>query len=125
MSSLKERIHQLEQDLKATPMRISVFRDLPFAILRYDPAEEWTLRSEQRLLATRLQAAGREVVSSSPRLRAAYAPRYCARELGAGASCGRARASSFLGHRPQLVERPTGALQTDADVNVDRGPARD
>ena len=65
MSSLKERIDQLEQDLKATPMRISVFRDLPFAILRYDPAEEWTLRSEQRLLATRLQMARREVVTIS------------------------------------------------------------
>ena len=61
MLSLNERIQQLEHDLRATPMRISVFRDLPFAILRYEPADEWTLRRELRLLATRLRAAGREV----------------------------------------------------------------
>lgn len=65
MSSLKEHIDQLESDLTASPMRISVFRDLPFAILRYDPAEEWKLRHEARLLATRLATAGREVVTVS------------------------------------------------------------
>jgi hypothetical protein len=63
--SLKEHIEQLEHDLKANPMRISVFRDLPFAILRYDPAEEWKLRHEARLLAARLAAVGREVVTIS------------------------------------------------------------
>nr|WP_254151186.1 BREX protein BrxB domain-containing protein [Candidatus Chloroploca mongolica] len=46
-------------------MRISVFRDLPFAILRYDPADEWKLRHEARLLASRLAASGREVVPVS------------------------------------------------------------
>jgi hypothetical protein len=61
MSSLKERIELLENDLKAVPQRISVYHDLPFAILRYDPEEEWTLRREVRLLATRLEEAGREV----------------------------------------------------------------
>jgi hypothetical protein len=61
MSSLKERIEQLESDLKAVPSRISVYHDLPFAILRYDPAEEWTLRREVRLLATRLEATGKDV----------------------------------------------------------------
>ena len=44
MSSLKERIELLENDLKAVPPRISVYHDLPFAILRYDPTEEWDLR---------------------------------------------------------------------------------
>ncbi len=39
MSSLKERIELLENDLKAVPSRISVYHDLPFAILRYDPDE--------------------------------------------------------------------------------------
>jgi hypothetical protein len=61
MSSLKERIDLLEDDLRAVPQRISVYHDLPFAILRYDPEEEWALRREVRLLATRLEEAGREV----------------------------------------------------------------
>ncbi len=61
MSSLKERIELLEGDLKAVPQRISVYHDLPFAILRYDTHDEWSLRREVRLLATRLQEAGREV----------------------------------------------------------------
>src|SRR5712671_4311781 len=61
MSSLKERIELLESDLKAVPPRISVYHDLPFAILRYDPSEEWELRREIKLLATRLEATGKEV----------------------------------------------------------------
>ncbi len=61
MSSLKERIELLENDMKAKPPRISVYHDLPFAILRYDPAEEWELRREVRLLATRLEGIGKEV----------------------------------------------------------------
>ncbi len=61
MSSLKERIDLLESDLKAVPARISVYHDLPFAILRYNPTEEWELRREIKLLATRLEAAGKEV----------------------------------------------------------------
>jgi hypothetical protein len=61
MSSLKERIELLENDLKAVPPRISVYHDLPFAILRYDPTEEWALRREVKLLATRLEATGKEV----------------------------------------------------------------
>lgn len=65
MSLLKEQIEQLEHDLKAQPMRVSVFRDLPFAILRYDPADEWRLRHETNLLAVRLAGAGREVVKVS------------------------------------------------------------
>lgn len=60
MSSLTERIELLESDLKAVPPRISVYHDLPFAILRYDPSEEWELRREIKLLATRLEAAGRD-----------------------------------------------------------------
>jgi len=61
MSLLKERIELLESDLKAVPPRISVYHDLPFAILRYDPTEEWDLRREVKLLATRLEATGKEV----------------------------------------------------------------
>jgi hypothetical protein len=36
---------------------------LPFAILRYEPTEEWELRRKTRLLATRLEAFGKEVYS--------------------------------------------------------------
>ena len=61
MSSLKERIELLESDLKAVPPRFSVYHDLPFAILRYDPADEWELRREVMLLATRLVSMGKEV----------------------------------------------------------------
>lgn len=59
MLSLRERIELLENDLLADPPRISAYRDLPFAILRYDPDEEWKLRNETRLLATRLEQAGK------------------------------------------------------------------
>src|SRR3954453_3100716 len=61
MSSLTGRIELLESDLKAVPPRISVYHDLPFAILRYDPSEEWELRRELKLLATRLEAASKDV----------------------------------------------------------------
>src|SRR5258707_8394721 len=60
MSLLKDRIELLESDLKAVPSRISVYHDLPFAILRYDPTEEWHLRHEVKLLATRLEGTGKE-----------------------------------------------------------------
>jgi hypothetical protein len=45
----------------AVPSPISVYHDLPFAVLRYDPDEEWTLRREVKLLATRLEGTGKEV----------------------------------------------------------------
>jgi len=61
MSSLVQRIELLEEDLKAHPPRISAYHDLPFAIFRYDPGEEWSLRREARLMATRLEERGRKV----------------------------------------------------------------
>lgn len=61
MSSLKNRIEMLEDDLKANPPRINVYHDLPFAIFRYDPEEEWTIRREAKLLATRLEETGKKV----------------------------------------------------------------
>lgn len=60
-SSLRDSIRTLEEDLTATPMRISAYHDLPFAILRYDPEEEWSLRREAKYLATRLHNAGKQV----------------------------------------------------------------
>lgn len=61
MSSLKERIERLESDLTANPPRIAVYHDLPFAILRYDPPDEWELRRELKLLATRLEGKNKHV----------------------------------------------------------------
>ena len=61
MSSLRDSIAPLESDLKAVPPRINVYHDLPFAIMRYDPTDEWELRREIKLLATRLEAFGKEV----------------------------------------------------------------
>jgi len=61
ISSLAQRIELLEEDLKSDPPRISAYHDLPFAIFRYDPEEEWTLRREARLMATRLEESGRKV----------------------------------------------------------------
>jgi hypothetical protein len=60
MSSFNNRIELLENDLKAIPPRISVYHDLPFAIFRYDPEEEWVLRRESCLLATRLEETGKK-----------------------------------------------------------------
>jgi len=61
ISSLRDSIAPLESDLKAVPPRINVYHDLPFAIMRYDPTDEWELRREIKLLATRLEAVGKEV----------------------------------------------------------------
>ena len=61
MLSLEESLRLLEHDLIAVPPCVSVYHDLPFAILRYDPEEEWTLRREVRLLAARLENYGKHV----------------------------------------------------------------
>lgn len=61
MSSLKDSFDPLESDLKAVPPRINVYHDLPFAIMRYDPTDEWELRREIKLLATRLESVGKDV----------------------------------------------------------------
>lgn len=62
MPSLRERLKVLEDDLTATPIRISAYHDLPFAIFRYEPEEEYTMRREMGLLAVRLQNHGKNVV---------------------------------------------------------------
>ena len=61
LSSLKDNIAHLESHLKSVPMQIRVYQDLPFAIMRYDPSDEWELRREIKLLATRLEAFGKVV----------------------------------------------------------------
>src|SRR5260370_4101384 len=60
MLSLEERIDLLESDLKAVPMRISVYHDLPFAILHYEPEKEWELRRQAKQLKIRLEQMGTE-----------------------------------------------------------------
>lgn len=65
MLSLLDRISLLENDLKALPPRITVHHDLPFAILRYEPKEEWDVRREAKHLATRMSDCGKEVVTIS------------------------------------------------------------
>jgi hypothetical protein len=59
--SLKERINLLEGDLLDNPPSIKLHNDMPFAILRYDCEDEWTIRKEARLLAVRLRNHGKEV----------------------------------------------------------------
>ncbi len=61
MLSLEERIDLLESDLKAVPMRISVYHDLPFAILRYEPDREWDVRRQAKQLKIRLEQTGKQV----------------------------------------------------------------
>jgi len=65
MTSLRERIDVLEQDLASDPIRISAYHDLPFAIFRYEPEKEYELRKEASLLATRLENKGKKVVTIS------------------------------------------------------------
>lgn len=58
MLSLQERIETLEKDLLAQPIRISAYHNLPFAILRYEPQDEFAVRKQISLFVTRLQNAG-------------------------------------------------------------------
>lgn len=55
MSSLKERVRRLEDDLRTKPMRHFVYSDLPFAVFVYEPDKEWEMRHEMQLLKTRLE----------------------------------------------------------------------
>jgi hypothetical protein len=65
-TSLGQRLRLLEDDLTAVPSRIAVYHDMPFAIFRYDPDEEFAMRAELRLLLIRLQAQhGREPITIS------------------------------------------------------------
>ncbi len=55
MPSLEEHFSILEKDLTSTPARISAYHDLPFAIFRYDPWEEFPCRKRMRLSAISLE----------------------------------------------------------------------
>jgi hypothetical protein len=51
MSFLEQNLDLLRQDLVAEPMRIAAHSDMPFAIFRYSPRDEFQLRKRLRLLA--------------------------------------------------------------------------
>jgi hypothetical protein len=61
MTSLRERVNLLEQDLLAEPIRISAYHDLPFAIFQYPPEMEYRMRDELNRLGTRLENGGKGV----------------------------------------------------------------
>ena len=62
MTSLRERVNLLEQDLLAEPMRISAYHDLPFALFQYPPEMEYEMRDEMSRLGTRLENGGKGVL---------------------------------------------------------------
>jgi hypothetical protein len=55
MLSLEERLNELKEDLIADPIRISAYHDMPFAIFRYNPWDEYLCRKHIRLLAISLE----------------------------------------------------------------------
>ncbi len=64
MSDLEHRIKQdLEQVLEASDprQRISAYHDMPYALFRYDPEDEFDLRRQVTLLETRLVQKGKRV----------------------------------------------------------------
>lgn len=68
MSELSSRLAKLERILELPDPRpeISAYKDMPCAIFRYDPHEEWELRGEVSRLRTRLeQSAGKRITTIS------------------------------------------------------------
>jgi len=68
MSDWNKRLtKQLEPILMASDPRpaISAYHDMPYAIFRYPPDEEFAVRKETTLLRTRLEQAGKRVTSIS------------------------------------------------------------
>jgi hypothetical protein len=55
MSSLLEALEELKEDLGRHPVRIAAHSDIPFAVFRYPPSEEFSLRRHLRLLAVNLE----------------------------------------------------------------------
>jgi len=59
--------HRLKQDLEAVlelpdpRQRISAYHDMPYALFRYDPEEEFDLRKQVTLLETRLSQKGKRI----------------------------------------------------------------
>ena len=68
MSDLEDRIKQLLEPVLEMPdprQRISSYHDMPYALFRYDPEEEFDLRKQVTLLETRLTQKGKRVTRIS------------------------------------------------------------
>ena len=68
MTDWKDRLtNQLEPILMRSDPRpaISAYHDMPYAIFRYPPQDEFAVRQETALLCTRLEQAGKRVTSIS------------------------------------------------------------
>lgn len=63
MSSLVDNLKMLEKDLLAQPMRIAAHSDMPFAIFRYAPSDEFSLRRQLRLLAISMEQQSRKRIT--------------------------------------------------------------
>ena len=64
MSELELRIRQSLEPLLELPdprERISAYHDMPYALFRYDPEEEFELRKQVTLLETRLSQKGKRI----------------------------------------------------------------
>lgn len=64
MSDLEHRLKQTLEPLLELPdprQRISAYHDMPYALFRYDPEDEFELRKEVTLLETRLSQKGKRV----------------------------------------------------------------
>lgn len=68
MSDLKHRLTEALEPILQLPdprARLSAYHDMPYALFRYDPEEEFTLRGEVSLLRTRLSQRGKRVTTIS------------------------------------------------------------
>ena len=68
MSDFEQRLtDRLEADLSiADPgARISTYHDMPYALFRYDPSEEFELRRQVSMLETRLNGKGKRITRIS------------------------------------------------------------
>ena len=64
MSELEHRIRQTLEPILELPdprPRISAYHDMPYALFRYDPEEEFDLRKQVTLLETRLSQKGKRL----------------------------------------------------------------
>jgi hypothetical protein len=64
VSDLERRIRQDLESVLELPdprQRISAYHDMPYALFRYDPEEEFALRNEVTLLETRLVQKGKRI----------------------------------------------------------------
>lgn len=64
MSDLEQRIKQSLEPILELPdprQQISAYHDMPFAIFRFDPEEEFELRTQVTLLETRLSQKGKRI----------------------------------------------------------------